>query len=47
MEHLESNKVMNPSQHEIRPKRSTISHVLSLFENIFKLESRDMLMLST
>ena len=41
VEYLESNEVMNPAQHVFRHKRSTISQMLSFYEDISKLENRD------
>ena len=40
VEYLESNEVMNPAQHVFRHKRSTISQILSFYEDISKLENR-------
>ena len=42
VEYLESNKVMNPIQQRYRNKRSTISQILSSYEDIIsKLENGD------
>ena len=38
VEYLESNEVMNPTQHGLRHQRSTISQILSFYEDIYKLE---------
>ena len=42
VEYLETNEIMNPTQHGFRQNRSTISQILSYYEDIIsKLENGD------
>ena len=45
VQYLESNQVMNPTQHGFRHKRSIISQILSFYKKIISKLEKEMMMM--